>query len=476
MTHLCASSLTQQDNEMTTATLTNLESLQQRLCGDVLVPGDMAYDEARAIWNGMIDRRPAMIVRCRTETDVTFAVNFAREKKLSVSIRGGGHNIAGLAVCEGGMMIDLSGMKEVRVDAIGHRAWVQPGATLADVDRATQAHGLATPTGINSTTGIAGLALGGGFGWLSRKYGLTSDNLISARVITADGKTVHAGAGSHSDLFWALRGGGGNFGVVTEFEFALHPVGPQVFGGLIVFPRAEAGAVLRKYREFLTTAPEDLSVWVVLRKAPPLPFLPAHVHGTDVLVLAVCYLGDEEAGRRIVAPIAQFGTILGEHGGMVPFTTWQQTFDPLLTPGARNYWKSHNFSELKDGFLDQIVQMSGELPSPQCEIFVAQLGGQAGRVPASATAFGNRDSNFVMNVHGRWDAREDDLAGIAWAREVYLATLPYATGGAYSNFLTAEETDRVRWAFGANYARLAKVKKIYDPENFFRMNQNIRPE
>jgi FAD/FMN-containing dehydrogenase len=364
----------------------------------------------------------------------------------------------------------------VRVDAAGRRAWVQPGATLADVDRATQVHGLATPTGINSTTGIAGLALGGGFGWLTRKYGLTSDNLVSARVVTADGRLLHTGAGSHSDLFWALRGGGGNFGVVTEFEFALHPVGPEVFAGLIVFSRAEADTVLRKYREFIASAPEDLSVWVVLRKAPPLPFLPPGVHGRDILALAVCYLGREESARKLVAPIAEFGTVLGQHVGMMPFTAWQQMFDPLLTAGARNYWKSHNFATLKDGFFDQIVDLAEELPSPECEIFVAQLGGQAARVPANATAFGNRDSNFVMNVHGRWTSRADDLPCIEWAREVYLATLPYSTGGAYANFLTADETDRVRSAFGANYPRLEKVKKTYDPDNFFRQNHNIRPE
>lgn len=461
---------------MTTATLLNLEALQSPLSGDVLIPGDLAYDDARTVWNGMIDRRPAAIVRCRAETDVAHAVNYARENRLKVSIRGGGHNIAGLAVCDGGLMIDLSALKNVRVDAAGRRAWVQPGCTLADVDRATQAHGLATPTGINSTTGIAGLALGGGFGWLSRKYGLTSDNLISARVVTADGRTLHAGAGSHSDLFWALRGGGGNFGVVTEFEFALHPVGPEVFAGLIVYSRAEAGAVLRRYREFIATAPEELSVWAVLRKAPPLPFLPPGVHGRDILALALCYLGREESGRKLVAPLSNLGTVLGEHVGMMPFTAWQQNFDPLLTAGARNYWKSHNFSELKDGFFDQIVDLAGELPSPECEIFIGQLGGQAGRVPANATAYGNRDANFVMNVHGRWTSRSDDLSGIAWSREVFHATMPYATGGAYANFLTAEETDRVKWAFGANYPRLAKVKRTYDPENFFRQNQNIRPE
>ncbi|MDR3401508.1 MAG: FAD-binding oxidoreductase [Chthoniobacter sp.] len=461
---------------MTTDTLKNLEDLQQRLSGDVIVPGDLAYDEARAIWNGMIDRHPALILRCRTETDVVHAVKYARERRLAVSIRGGGHNVAGHAVCDDGVMIDFSRMKHVRVDVAARRAYVQPGATLADVDRATQAHGLAVPTGINSTTGIAGLALGGGFGWLTRKHGLTSDNLISARVVLADGRCLHASASSHPDLFWGLRGGGGNFGVVTEFEFELHRVGPEILGGLIVFPRAEAGSVLRKYRDFIATAPEDLSVWMVLRKAPPLPFLPPEVHGQDILALALCYLGTEETGRQLVAPLAGFGTVLGEHVGMMPFTAWQQTFDPLLAPGARNYWKSHNFTELKDGLLDNLVTLAGELPSPHCEIFVAQLGGLAGQVPANATAFGNRDSNFVMNVHGRWTSRSEDLAGIAWAREVYLATLPYATGGAYSNFLTAEETDRVKWAFGANYARLAKVKRAYDPENFFRLNQNIRPE
>jgi FAD/FMN-containing dehydrogenase len=379
-------------------------------------------------------------------------------------------------VWDGGLMIDLSTMKDVRVDALARRALVQPGATLFDVDRVTQAHGLATPTGINSTTGIAGLALGGGFGWLSRKLGLTSDNLVSARIVTADARRLHVSATSHPDLFWALRGGGGNFGVVTEFEFALHSVGPEVFSGLLVFSRSEAATVLLKYREFVATAPDELSVWLVLRKAPPLPFLPPEVHGRDVLVLALCYVGSEENGRRLIAPLADFGTILGQHVGMQPFTSWQQAFDPLLTPGARNYWKSHNFLELKDRLFDALLEFAGKLPSPHCEIFVGQLGGQVARVPADATAFGNRDAKFVMNVHGRWTSPAEDEAGIAWAREVYRRTLPFATGGAYSNFLTAEETDRVKSAFGSNYARLAQVKKAYDPGNFFRVNQNIRPE
>ncbi len=454
----------------------NIETLRQRLDGTVILPGDPVYDEARSIWNGMIDRKPAVIVRCRTEADVVHAIEYARKNQSVVAIRGGGHNIAGHAVCDGGVMINFSAMKEVRVDAAARRAYVQPGATLFDVDHATQMHGLAVPTGINSTTGIAGLALGGGFGWLSRKLGLTSDNLVSARVVTADAKCIRVSATSHPDLFWALRGGGGNFGVVTEFEFALHPVGPEVFSGLIVFPLEEARTVLRKYRAFVATAPDELSVWLVLRKAPPLPFLPPEVHGTDILALAICYLGSEESGRKLIAPLADFGRVAGQHVGTQPFTAWQQAFDPLLTPGARNYWKSHNLVELKDELFDMLVDSAGKLSSPHCEIFVAQLGGQASRVRADATAFGNRDADFVINLHGRWNSSAEDKAGIAWAREVYQATAPFATGGAYSNFLTAEETDRVKSAFGANYARLVQVKKAYDPENFFRLNQNIRPK
>ena len=273
-----------------------------------------------------------------------------------------------------------------------------------------------------------------------------------------------------------MRGGGGNFGVVTQFEFALHAVGPDILSGLLVFPWSEAGAVLRKYRKFTATAPEDLSIWTVLRKAPPLPFLPPQAHGQNVLILALCYLGSEETGRKLIAPLAELGTVLGQHVGMQPYTAWQQAFEPLLTPGARNYWKSNNFSELKDGLFDVVVDFAGKLPSPHCELFFAQLGGQAGCIAADATAFGNRDANFVMNVHGRWDSPAEDKAGIAWAREVYRATLPFATGGAYANFLTAEETDRVKPAFGSNYARLAQVKKAYDPHNFFRLNQNIRPD
>lgn len=452
-----------------------LKTLKRHIEGDLILPGDPMYDEARQIWNAMIDRKPAAIVRCKSDTDVVQSVNVARDNRIRVSIRGGGHNIAGHAICDGGLMIDFSEMKSVRIDAANRRAAVQPGALLSDFDRAAQAHGLATPLGINSTTGVAGLTLGGGFGWLTRKYGLTVDNLRSVRVVTADGKIVRANDSENPDLFWALRGGGGNFGVVTQFEFNLHPVGPSVFSGLMVFPLDEAATVLRRYREFAAAAPDELSVWVVLRHAPPLPFLPPEVYGKLICVLAICHLGDESDARKCIEPIERFGRVLGQHVGMQPFAGWQQAFDPLLTPGARNYWKSHNFAELKDGALDVMVEYASKLPSPHCEIFVGQLGGQAGRVAPDATAYGNRDANFVMNVHGRWETPAEDQAGIAWAREFFQAAAPFATGGAYVNFLTEEEGARVQSAFGPNYPRLAKIKKKYDPQNLFQLNQNIRP-
>lgn len=444
------------------------------LKGQLAQPGDAGYDEARTIWNAMIDRRPALIARCASADDVALSVNFARDNDLLLAVRSGGHNIAGNAVCEGGFMIDLSEMKDVRVDTSAKRAHVGPGASLGDIDAATLEHGLATPIGINSTTGVAGLTLGGGFGWLSRKYGMTVDNLVSADIVTADGNMVTATANDHPDLFWAIRGGGGNFGVITRFEFDLHDVGPEVFAGLIAFPQSQAKQVLRKYREFIADASDDLCVWVVLRPAPPLPFLPEDVHGTDIIVLAVCYIGDGN-GDEQVAPLRTFGDTHGEHFGMQPFAGWQQAFDPLLTPGARNYWKSHNFTELADGLLDVTVKYAGAVPSPQCEIFIAALGGAASRVPSDATAWVHRDANFVMNVHGRWEDAADDEKGIAWARDFFNASAPHATGGVYINFMTEEETDRIQAAYGASYDKLVAAKKKYDPNNLFRLNQNIRP-
>ncbi|HUV12940.1 MAG TPA: FAD-binding oxidoreductase [Acidobacteriota bacterium] len=452
-----------------------IESFKAQLRGELLTPQSPDYDDARTIWNAMIDRKPALISRCAGVADVMNSVNFARNNDLLLAVHGGGHNIGGKGVCDGGLMIDLSGMKSVRVDPESRRAWVEPGATLGDFDHEAQAFGLATPTGINSTTGVAGLTLGGGFGWLSRKYGLTADNLISAEVITADGKRVVASETEHPDLFWAIRGGGGNFGIVTNFEFQLHPVGPEVLAGLVVFPVEQAKSALTQYRSYVEELPNDLTVWAVLRKAPPLPFLPEEVHGKEVIVFAFLHAGDLEEGIQLIEPLRNFGDAHGEHFGPMPFTAWQQVFDPLLTPGARNYWKSHNFTELNDAAIDTIIEYTHSLPSPHCEIFIALMGGQTSRLAKDATAYMERDAKFIMNVHSRWETPEEDDLCIAWARAFFEASAPHSTGGVYVNFMTDEEGDRVAAVYGSNLDRLAGIKRQYDPGNLFRVNQNIKP-
>ena len=451
------------------------DSLRSDFKGELFRPDDGGYEDARRIWNAMVDKRPSIIARCTTTQDIVRAVRFARENQLTLAVRGGGHNIAGSALCDDGIVVDLSQMKAVRVDPAARRATVEGGATLADMDAATQAHGLATPLGINSTPGVAGLTLGGGFGWLSRKYGMTVDNLESAEIVTARGETLRVSANENPDLFWAIRGGGGNFGVVSHFEFRLHPVGPDVLSGLIVYPFDQAKSVLQQYREFVDKAPDELSVWVVLRKAPPLPFLPAEVHGKEVVVLAILYAGDPERGKSLIDPLRKFGMPVGEHVGVQPYVAWQKAFDPLLAPGARNYWKSHNFSELKDELFDTVVDTIRQLPSPQCEIFFGAIGGATTRPAPDSTAYAHRDARFVMNVHGRWDDAADDKRGVDWARAFFKASAPFASGGVYVNFLTADETDRVRSAYGPNYQRLAQIKREYDPDNLFRTNQNISP-
>jgi FAD/FMN-containing dehydrogenase len=451
-----------------------IDILKSKVKGSIVLPGDSSYNETRKIWNAMIDRHPAVIVQCAVPEDVPHTISFARANGLEISIRGGGHNIAGSALCDDGVMIDFSKMRSVKVDERSKRAYVEPGATLADFDQVTLRYGLATPTGINSTTGIAGLTLGGGFGWLTRKYGLTIDNLASATMVTADGRHLTLSEDENAELFWAIRGGGGNFGIVTQFEYALHTMDPQVLSGLIVFPMHQARQVFEKYREYISNAPEELNVWTVLRKAPPLPFLPENIHGQGVMVLAVFYSGDVAKGEKLIDPIRSFGDPLGEHIGVQPYVNWQQAFDPLLAAGARNYWKSHNFTELKDGGIDSIIEFADSLPSSQCEIFLGLIAGAANRVPASAMAYAHRDARFVLNVHGRWDETSQDRACITWARSFFEASAPYASAGAYINFMTGDENDRVADAYGANYTRLKQVKKKYDPDNLFRNNQNIK--
>jgi FAD/FMN-containing dehydrogenase len=407
--------------------------------------------------------------------DVQQAVRVAAANDLLVSIKGGGHNIAGNALCDGGLMIDLSPMRRVVVDAAARTARVQPGATLAELDAATQAHGLAVPLGINSTTGVAGLTLGGGFGWLTRKFGFTVDSLISADIITADGTRRRASEAENADLFWAIRGGGGNFGIVTEFTFQLHPVGPEILAGLIVHPFEDIEAVAKHYREFVARAPEDLTTWLVFRKAPPLPFVPAEWHGREVVVIAFLYAGDVPAGQRAIEPLRAFGRPVGEHIGPMPYAAFQQAFDPLLTPGARNYWKSHDFTHISDAAVDVIQDFVSRLPSPHCEIFLAHLGGAGARVAPDAMAFSRRDAEFIINVHTRWEHPADDAACIGWAREFFATMAPHAMGSVYVNFMPEDETDRLPAAWGPNYARLAAIKAKYDPKNLFRVNQNIQP-
>jgi FAD/FMN-containing dehydrogenase len=449
--------------------------LRQTLRGNLCLAQEAGYDEARTIWNAMIDRHPGAVVRCQGAADIIRAIRFAREHGLLLSVRGGGHNIAGNAVCEGGLLIDLSPMRAVRIDPARRTARVEPGATLGEFDKEAQAFGLATPLGINSTTGVAGLTLGGGFGWLSRKFGLAADNLLSVDVVTAAGELVQASATENSDLFWALRGGGGNFGVVSSFEFRMHQVGPMVLSGLIVHPFARAKELLAGYRQVAAKAPDELTVWVVLRQAPPLPFLPAEVHGKEILVFAVCYTGDEADGKRALEPLRALGEPIADVIGMQPYAAWQTAFDPLLTPGAYNYWKSHNFVELNDGLLDTLASHAARLPTAECEIFIGQLGGATSRVAVDATAYPHRAANFVMNVHTRWRDRADEQRSIDWARKLFTETAPHATGGVYVNFMPEDETDRVSSAYGTNYARLAALKAKYDPDNLFRLNQNVRP-
>jgi FAD/FMN-containing dehydrogenase len=423
----------------------------------------------------MVDHRPALIAHCLSAQDVRSAVRFAHDHWMLLSVRGGGHHIAGNAVADGGLTIDLSRMRSVRVDAVRRTARIGGGALLGDVDHETQGFGLATPLGINSTTGLGGLCLGGGFGWLTRKYGLTIDNLVSADVVTADGDLRVASAVSEPDLYWAIRGGGGNFGVVTSFELELHRVGPLVHAGLVVYPAAEVRDVLRAWRDFTETASDDLTVWAVLRKAPPLPLLPPEVHGTDVVVIVALYVGDLEEGVRATAPLLGFGHPLGHALGPQPYEAFQTTFDPLLAAGFRNYWKSNEFAELDDDALDMLAKGAVTMPSPHSEILLVSLGGAMGRVPRDATAYAGRDAQFLMNVHARWDTPAEDAAIRTWARGIWEATAPLGTGGGYVNFMTADETARVASAYGANYERLQELKQRFDPDNLFRMNHTIAP-
>ncbi|HEU5200736.1 MAG TPA: FAD-binding oxidoreductase [Ktedonobacterales bacterium] len=453
-----------------------IAELKARFRGVLLRPGDEGYNAARSIWNGMIDKRPALIARCTGTADVIAAANFARTHHLLLAVRGGGHNVAGTALCDGGLVIDLSAMRGVQVDPSTRVAHVQPGLTWGDLDHETQVFGLATPGGIVSATGVAGLTLGGGFGWLSRKYGLTVDNLRSVKLVTADGHFVTASERENPDLFWGLRGGGGNFGVVTSFEFQLHPVGPQVMAGLVFYPIEQAHEVLRFYREYAASAPDELSTMAVLRIAPPAPFLPKHFHGTPVIGIAACYAGSLEEGERVLRPLKNFGAPIADIIEPKPFVRHQMLLDTASPNGRHYYWKSEYLPELSDAALETVIGYSRQLSSPLTAVLLFQLGGAIRQVDEQVTAAGHRNAEFVLNIQSAWLEPGESPQHMLWTREFWTAMRPFSTGGVYINFMSMDEDEeRVRAAYGSNYDRLVSIKTSYDPTNLFRVNQNIKP-
>ncbi|RMF08431.1 MAG: FAD-binding oxidoreductase [Candidatus Neomarinimicrobiota bacterium] len=452
-----------------------METLRSRISGELIRPQDALYDEARAIWNGMIDRRPGAILRCRNTADVVEGVDFARNHDLLLAVKGGGHNVAGNAVCDGGLMLDLAPMREVVVDPEKKTVRAAGGCLLSDIDTATQAHGLAVSGGIVSHTGVAGLTLGGGFGWISRKYGFSVDNLLSAEVVTAGGEVLTASEDENPDLFWGLRGGGGNFGVVTSFTFKCAEVGPDVFSGLIIQRFEDARAYMQFHADYVRSLPDEMTVWMVIRHAPPLSFLDSNIHGRLVIVVAFVYLGEKEKGEKLIRPIREFGKPHGEALGMNPWTGWQSGFDGLNTHGARNYWKSHHLKELSGPCIDQVIAYAQKMPTPDCEVFIPHMEGAPARVPVDATAYSFRQTPFVLNIHTRWENAEDDQRCMNWTQDFFKRTKRFANG-VYVNFLSDEGGERVRQAYTAKaWKRLTDLKRRYDPQNLFRMNQNIPP-
>jgi FAD/FMN-containing dehydrogenase len=467
------------ETERRTATVLDdaaLADLARHFRGELIRPGDPQYDAARRIWNGAIDRHPALVARCTGVADVQAAVRFARERDLLVALRGGGHNVAGTAVCDGGVVIDLSPMKGMWVDPAARTARAQPGLLWGEFDREAQAFGLGTPGGIITHTGIAGLTLGGGFGWLMRRHGLTADNLLSADVVTADGEFLRTSAGEHADLFWGLRGGGGNFGVVTSFEYRLHPVGPIVLAGVILHPAARARDVLGFYRDYIASAPDELTTIVVLRMAPPAPFLPPGVHGQPVVVIGACYAGPVEEGERAVAPLRRFGDPLVDLIRPTPYVSHQGLFDPTAPHGLGYYWKSEYVPSLSDALIDTLAARAWRVVTPESYTIIFHLGGAVGREDPEGSAFEDRRAAHAVNIDAVWSEPVRAPACIAWTRDFWEAVRPYSTGRVYVNFLGEEGQDRVRGAYGeAKYERLQVLKRKYDPTNFFRLNQNIRP-
>ena len=447
--------------------------------GQLITTDHADYDTARALWNGAVDRYPRLIARCCGTADAAAAVRFARDHDLEIAVRGGGHNVAGTAECDDGIVIDLSAMRAVLIDPADRSAWVQGGALWGDVDHETQAHGLATTGGIVSHTGVAGVTLGGGIGYLMRRYGLAVDNLLAAEVVTVEGNIVRASAEEHPDLFWAVRGGGGNFGVVTSFRFALHPVGPTVVAGPVFWAADDTTDVLRFYRDFVAEAPDELGTVVRLGTVPPLPAIPEELHWRPALAVATCYAGAVEAGERAVRALRRHGTPLVDLIAPTPYLEQQCAIDLTVQHGWHYYWKSTNLADLSDDTIAVVADHAYAARSPRSCVVMFHLGGAVARVPHNAAAYAGRDVAHNIVIEGVWlpdESGEYAAAETAWAQGFLQALEPHRAGSVYVNFLDSDETDRIREAYGDHhYRRLAEVKAKYDPDNAFHHNKNIRP-
>ena len=443
--------------------------------GPLLKSGDAGYEESRKIWNAMIDRRPALIAQCTGVADIVQAVRFAREHRLLVSVRGGGHNISGLAICEGGLVIDLSLMKGTWVDPERRVARAQAGCTLGDLDRETQLHGLAAVLGFVSTTGLAGLTVGGGMGYLTRRHGWTCDTLVSVDVVTADGNVVRASSEENADLFWALRGGSGNFGIVSSFEYRLFPVGPQILAGAIAWRGEDAPEILRFHRAFTASAPRELTVVAALRLAPPAPWLPKEIHGKPIVALFVCHTGNPEDGDKLVAPIKSLGKPVADIIVRRPYAQMQSLLDGTQPKGRRYYWKSEYLGDLDPKWAEAAVEHLGRIQSPHSAILLFQIGGALNELPHDHSPAGNRDAKFILNIAASWENTADDAANVGWARDTWQALRPFSTGGVNVNFLTEEEgADRIENVYGkATLEKLGALKRKFDPDGLFRHTKRV---
>jgi FAD/FMN-containing dehydrogenase len=455
-----------------------VEKFGSGLRGELLRPTDAGYEEARQLWNGVIDRRPALIARCAVAEDVACAVNFARENDLLLAVRGGGHNVAGTASTEGGLVLDLSAMKDIKVDPAGHTVSAGAGITIGELDEETQKYGLATPMGVVSETGIAGLTLNGGMGHLRRKHGLSSDNLLSVELVTADGRLLTASEEENADLFWAVRGGGGNFGVVTSFEYRLHPVGPEVMCAFVFYPGDSAIEVLRSIEGYMADAPDEVSPLSFLGRIPRVEDFPEEWHGEQFVAFLAVYDGPVEEGEEALRPLRELGDPIVDFSSPMPYTDVQKLLDEDYPDGWRYYWKSVNVEGLGDGVIQALIEQAEAAPSDHSTIDVWFQGGAMGRVGADESAFGERSAPILLGIEANWDeSPEDDEANIAWARGCYSDLRRFSGGGVYLNFpgFLEEGQDLMRDAYGENYERLVALKNQYDPANLFRLNQNIKP-